>query len=298
MDRLRAMQIFVQIADTGSLTAAADALHMSAPAVVRSLAALETTLGTRLLHRTTRRSSLSDEGREYYERCKRILADLEEADAALSSRRVEPRGRLRITAPVTYGRMFVAPVVNRFTERFSKVAVELLLLDRVVDLVEEGIDAAVRIGHLPDSTLVATRLGETRRVIAAAPSYLRNAGTPRRPEALLTHRCIHFLGLGVAGEWSFAGKPAVRVPITGFLHTNQIDVARDACVQGLGCGQFLGYQVEALFKSGALQRLLRSFEPEPLPIQWVHPHGRMLSANLRAFMDLAVPALRDAAPGV
>ncbi len=294
MDKLRAMAIFVRIVEDGSLTAAADALGTSVPSVVRSLAALEREVGVRLMNRTTRRSSLSDEGREYYERCKRVLAEVEAADALLSARRSEPKGRLRLTAPVMYGRMHVAPVVADFIAQFPGMEVELLLLDRVVDLVEEGIDAAFRIGHLPESTLVGLPLGETRRVVCAAPAYLRQTGVPKAPADLAARRCIVFTGLSSTNEWSFAGKPAVRVPVRPVLRTNQFDVAVDACLRGLGCGQFLCYQVDALIDAGRLKRVLAEFEPAPLPIQLVYPHARLLSPNVRAFVDLAVRRLRRA----
>lgn len=286
MDRLRAMQVFVRIVEAGSLTGAAAALGMSGPAVVRSLAALERAIGVRLLQRTTRRSSLTDEGREYYERCKRVLAQVEEADTSMSARRSEPHGRLRITAPATYGRMHVAPIVNAFIAKYPQVEVELLLLDRVVDLVEEGLDAAVRIGELPDSTLVARALGETRRVVCAAPAYLRRAGTPKTPADLQAHRCIVFSGLAAANEWSFGAKRQ-RVAVRPVLRTNQIDAALDACIRGLGCGQFLSYQVDAALREGTLKRLLKEYEPPALPIHIVYPHARP-SSNVRAFIELAL----------
>src|SRR5262245_28478478 len=235
MDRLRAMQVFVQIVESGSLTRAADALDVSVPSVVRSLAALERAVGVRLLNRTTRRSSLSDEGREYYERCRRVLSEVEAADAALSARRAEPKGRLRVTAPVMYGRIHLAPVVSEFIARYPAVELELLLLDRIVDLVEEGIDAAVRIARLPESSLVAARVGEERRVLCAAPVYLRRAGVPRTPADLANHRCIQFTGLTGGSDWSF-GAARMRVPNRPVLRTNQFDVALDAVLQGLGCG--------------------------------------------------------------
>jgi DNA-binding transcriptional LysR family regulator len=283
----------VRIVEAGSLTAAADALGMSVPAVVRSLAALEQDVGVRLMHRTTRRSSLSDEGREYYERCKRVLAEVEEADAALSARRTEPKGRLRLTAPVMYGRMHVAGVVARYAAKYPAVEVELLLLDRVVDLVEEGIDAAVRIGHLPESTLIALPLSETRRVVCAAPAYLKRAGVPRSPDDLASHRCVLFTGLGANSEWSFGGTQPRRVQIRPALRTNQFDVAIDACLRGLGCGQFLCYQVDDLVAAGKLRRVMIDFEPAAVPIQIVYPHARLLSSNVRAFVDLAVARLRS-----
>jgi DNA-binding transcriptional LysR family regulator len=287
------MQVFVQIVDSGSLTAAADALDVSVPSVVRSLAALERAVGVRLLNRTTRRSSLSDEGREYYERCRRVLSEVEAADAALSARRLEPKGRLRLTAPDMYGRLCVAPVVMEFAAKYPGVEVELLLLDRVVDLVEEGIDAAIRISRLPESSLVAVRVGETRRVLCAAPTYLRNAGMPETPADLANHRCVLFTGLASNNEWSFAGEPPTRVPIRPVLRTNQFDVAINAVLQGLGCGQFLCYQVQALMEKSKVTRILGKFEPLPVPIQIVYPHARFLSPNVRAFVDLAVPRLRE-----
>ena len=291
MDKLRAMQTFVGIVDAGSLTAAADALQVSAPSVVRSLAALEQAVGVRLLNRTTRRSSLTDEGREYYERCRRVLAEVEAADALLTARQAEPRGRLRLTAPLAYGRLYVAPLVREFMARHPAVEVELLLLDRVVDLVEEGIDAAVRIAHLPESSVVAVRVGETRRVVCASPAYLKKSGPPRRPADLSEHRCIVFTGLNPDNEWSFGAARAQRVSIRPVLRTNQIDVAIDACLSGLGCGQFLSYQVEAAVKAGRLRRVLDEFAPPPVPIQIVYPHARLLSPNVRAFIDLAAARL-------
>ena len=292
MDQLRAMRTFVRIVDSGSLTAAADALGVSAPAVVRTLAALERSVGVRLLNRTTRRSSLSDEGREYYERCRRVLSEVEEADAALSRRRVEPKGRLRLTAPVTYGRMHVAPIVGEYLAKYPNVRVELLLLDRIVDLVEEGIDAGIRIAQLPESSLVATRVGETRRVVCASPAYLKDAGTLEKPADLAHHRCIFFSGLASNNEWSFGVRPPLRVTLSPVLRTNQFDVAVDAVLRGLGCGQFLCYQVEALVEARKLKRILGSFEPHPLDIQIVYPHARLLSPNVRAFVDLATARLR------
>jgi DNA-binding transcriptional LysR family regulator len=293
MDKLRAMETFVRIVEAGSLTAAAEALGMSVPAVVRSLAGLERAVGVRLLNRTTRRSSLSDEGREYYERCKRVLAEVEAADAALSSRRAVPKGRLRLTASVMYGRMHVAPLVADFMAKYPAVEVELLLLDRVVDLVEEGIDTGLRIGQLPESSLVAQRVGETRRVVCAAPAYLERAGTPGTPADLAAHRCVVFSGLAATGEWSFGGRPPHRVAIRPVLRTNQVDVAIDACLRGLGCGQFLCYQVEHLIAADRLKRVLSEFEPAPVPIQVVYPHSRLPSSNVRAFVEFAVKRLRS-----
>ncbi len=291
MDKLRAMQTFVRIVEAGSLSGAAAALGVSGPSVVRSLAALERSLGSRLLHRTTRRSSLTDAGREYYARCRRILAEVDEADRALDARRGSPRGRLRLTAAVSYGRMHVAAVVMEFCRRYPEVEVELLLLDRVVDLVEEGVDAAVRIGALPDSSLIVRQLGMTGRVVCASPRYLEQAGALRRPADLAGHRSVVFTGLAPDAQWSFAGKPARRAAPGVVLQTNQLDVAVEACVAGLGLGQFLSYQVAAQLDAGRLRPVLAGHEPPALPIQVVYPSARLLSANVRAFLDLAVQRL-------
>jgi len=286
------MQVFARIVDAGSLTAAAGALGLSVPAVVRSLAALEKAVGVRLLNRTTRRSSLTDAGREYYERCRRVLAEVDDADASMSARRSEPKGRMRLTAPASYGRRRVAPIVAEFIGKYPEVEVELLLLDRVVDLVEEGIDAAVRIGRLPDSTLVARPVGETRRVVCAAPSYLRRAGVPKVPADLATHRCIVFSGLAATNEWTFGGTTRTRWPVRPVLRINQVEAALDACLAGLGCAQFLHYQVEAALEKGKLKRLLSQYEPPPVPVHIVYPHARP-SSSVRAFIDMAAPRLES-----
>jgi DNA-binding transcriptional LysR family regulator len=289
MDRLRAMETLVRIVERGSLTAAAEALRSSLPSVVRTLAALEAQLDVRLLNRTTRRIALTDEGREYYERCKRVLAEVEEAEAALSARRIAPKGRLRVTAPVMFGRLHVAPVATEFIGRNAAVQLDLLLLDRVVDLLEEGVDVGVRIGRLPDSSLVAIPVGRTRRVVCASPAYLRRAGTPQSPAELSRHRCVNFGGLTPAAEWSFDNQ---RVTVSAALASNQIDAALDACLDGVGLGQFLCYQVQALLDGGRLKRVLGEFEPPPLPIHVIYAHARLLSSNVRAFVDWTVPRLR------
>jgi DNA-binding transcriptional LysR family regulator len=275
MDKFKRMQTFVRIVEGGSLTAAANALEVSQPSVVRLLAALEADLGVRLINRTTRRMALTDEGREYYERCRAILGVVDEAEAQLKSRRAEPRGRLRLTAPVLFGRLFIAPVVNEFLARHAAVQVELLLLDRVVDLLEEGIDAAVR------------------RVTVGSPALIRRRGRPARAEDLAGAPVVSFTGLGPADEWSFerAGR-ALRVKVAPVFVSNQIDAALAAGEAGLGGGRFLSYQVAAALRDGRLKRVLDDEDATPLPVQIVYPHARLLSANLRALVDFAVPRLR------
>lgn len=298
MDKLRAMETFVHIVEGGSLTAAAGALGTSLPSVVRQLAALESALDVRLLNRTTRRLALTDEGREYYERAKRLLADVEDAEAALSARRVEPRGRLRVTASVLFGRLHVAPAVNDFVAKHPAVRVELVLLDRSVDLIEEGLDVGIRIGELPDSSLVAVPVGATRRVVCASPGYLKRHGRPDSPEQLVGHRCVGFTGLSPDHEWRFsrAGR-SLRLKVEPVLASNQIDVALEACREGLGLGQFLCYQVAPGLGSKALARVLGPFEPPASPVQVIYPGTRRLSANVRALVDWLAPRLRKSLAG-
>ncbi|HJV26931.1 MAG TPA: LysR family transcriptional regulator [Aromatoleum sp.] len=294
MDKLRAMAIFVQIVEAGSLTGAAERLQTSLTSVVRTLAALEQVLSVRLLNRTTRRITLTDEGREYFERCRRLLADVEDAEQALSARQQRPTGRLAITAPVMFGRLHVAPLVTDFLTAYPQVRVELLLLDRAVDMLEEGIDVAIRIGSLPESSLVAIPLGTTRYVVCASPDYLGRHGSPLHPGDLKDHRCVRFTGVTPGTEWEFscAGRPE-RFGISDILATNQVDAALDACTKGLGCGRFLAYQVHDLMAEGRLVRVLQDYEPDARPVNLIYLHSRLLSPRIRAFVDWAVARLRQ-----
>jgi DNA-binding transcriptional LysR family regulator len=279
------MQTFVAIADGGSLTAAARSLDSSLPAVVRSLAALEAHLGVRLAQRTTRRIALSDEGRRYLENCRQVLAAVEAGETALSADSGEPAGPLTVTAPVAFGQMFVAPAVTRFVRRFPKVQVKLLLFDRVVNLLEEGIDAGVRIGELADSSLVAQAVTSVRRMVVASPGYLRSAGTPRHPRDLLKANCIRFSGSS-GPWWSFhEGKRQFSVPVTGNLEFNHVGPSLDACIEGVGLGMFISYQVALALKQKKLVPVLEDFEPPPRPISIVYPHARLLPARTRRFVD-------------
>lgn len=286
MDKLEAMRTFVAIVDRGSLTAAANASDRSLPTVVRVLAALEESLGTRLLRRTTRRMSLTAEGRTYLERCRRILADVEEAELSVASGEGEPRGTIRMTAPALFGQMHVAPAVTGFLRRFTAVQVELLLLDRVVNLVEEGIDLAVRIAHLADSSMIAVPVGEVRRVVCASPALLRAEGAPEHPRDLADRPCVRFRGMGRGESWVFreAGRE-VAVRIAGRLTCNQAAAGAEACAEGLGFGLFLSYQIEPLVRAGRLEIVLADFEPPPIPVSLVYPEARLVSTRLRALLD-------------
>ncbi len=293
MDRILAMQAFVTIVDSGSLSAAADVLDTSLPTVVRTLAALERNLGVRLLNRTTRRLSLTDEGKLYLDRARQILAAVVDAEQELAARQGVARGRLAITAPVSFGRRFVSPFVMGFIERHGQVAVELLLVDRLVEMLEEGIDIAVRIGHLDNSSLIAVPVGSVRRVACASPAYLARHGTPATPQALAEHRSVTFTSLVQGSYWTFgAGRRAVNVPVRSVFTSNQVDACVDACVKGAGIGMFLSYQVAPLIAQGALTHVLKTHEPPEIPVCLVYQQRRPTTAAMRYFVDEAVAALR------
>ncbi len=286
MNKLVAMQTFVAILDHGSLSAAANALGKALPTIVRNLAMLEEELGVRLLQRTTRRMSLTEEGRLYLDRCRQILGDIDEVEEALTNRLATPRGRLRVTAPVLFGQLHVAPAVVGFLRQYAEVEIELLLLDRVVNMVEEGFDIGIRIASLEDSSMIATRIGEVRRVVCASPELLERLGKPEHPRDLTEYPCVHFQGLSAAPVWNFAdGRKAISVPVGGPLGCNQAAVTVEACAEGLGVGRFLSYQVEALVESGKLSIVLEEFEPPPIPIHVVYSHSRLMTPRVRVFVD-------------
>ena len=294
MDKLLAMTTFVRIVDKGSLTAAANALDTSLPTVVRTLAALERQLGVSLLNRTTRRIHLTDAGARYLERCRVILSEVQDAEAKLSFSQAEPQGRLAVTASVLFGRRYVAPIVTEFIRRHRDVNVEMLFVDRLANVVEEGLDVAVRIGHLRDSSLVAIRIGEVRRVVCASLKYLRRYGIPRTPQEVRAHLCVRHSGTSPRNEWNFRiGRRAVAIPITCALVSNEIDSTLNACVNGLGLGSFLSYQTAPYRRSNKIRYVLEEFETEPMPVQVVYPHTRRLSTTVRAFVDECVRKLRQ-----
>lgn len=295
MDKLVAMERFARIVERGSLTAAAADCATSLPSMVRSLATLERSLGVTLLNRTTRRVNPTDEGRQYYEYCKLILGQMHQADAALASRVVAPRGKLVVTASVMFGRRYVAAIAADFLQRHADVTVELLFIDRFVNLVEEGVDVAVRIGPLVDSSLVAIPVGHVRRVVCASPSYLRSRGVPRKLEEVRRHRIVRFTGLVPRNEWQFrVGSRKLALPIKPAYTCNHAESAIDACVRGLGLGVFLSYMVAPAKRAGELGYVLEDHEVEPLPVHVVYPHSRLLSANVRSFVDACVKTLRQA----
>jgi DNA-binding transcriptional LysR family regulator len=285
MDKLRAMQAFIHIAEAGSLTAAAQVMSSSLPAMVRTLAALEADLGVRLFNRTTRRISLTEEGRRHLQSCKLLLSNLEDAEAALKQDAGEPIGHLTVTAPMLFGQMHVAPAVTRFVQQYQQMRCSVMLVDRVVNLLEEGIDVGVRIGSLEDSSLVAQTVGSIRRMVVASPTYLRKRGIPQHPKELLKANCVcvtgHTLGWGPFND---RGKQ-VRVAVSGNLEFNQNAPAVEACVAGVGFGVFMSYQVAPFLKTKQLRVVLAEFEPPPLPLSLVYPHARLLPRRSRVFID-------------
>lgn len=293
MDRLQAMTTFVAVVDSGGFASAARKLNLSPPVVTRAIAELEERLGLRLLTRTTRVVRVTDAGARFAEDCRRILADLEEAEIAATGTHAAPRGTLTLTAPALFGQLFVTPILVRYLQQFPETDAQCLFLDRVVNVVEEGIDVAVRIGELPDSSLQAARVGRVRRVLVAAPSYLKAQGVPQRPEDLVQHTIASASGVTPMSEWRFNdGGKALLQRVQPRLRTTTNDSAIAAAVAGLGITRLLSYQVVAHVHSGALQVLLEDFETAPLPVHVLHHEGRRATQKVRAFIDLAVDTLR------
>jgi DNA-binding transcriptional LysR family regulator len=296
MDKLSAMATFVRIVDKGSLTAASHGLETSVPSVVRTLAALERELGVRLLNRTTRRLHLTDEGAQYLDHCRTILSAVEDFELGLLSRQAQPSGRLSVTSSVLFGRRYVAPIAADFIGRYPEVTADLLFVDRVVSLIDEGIDVAVRIGHLRDSSLVAIRVGAVRRVVCASPKYLERHGAPQKPADITTHACVRHTGLAPRSEWQFRiGRRDTAIPVNAIMTCNEIDSALSACTGGIGLGMFLSYQAAPGRNSGDLKYVLEEFETEPLPVHVVYPQTRLMSTRVRAFVDECVMKLRQVA---
>jgi DNA-binding transcriptional LysR family regulator len=289
MDRLDELRLLLAILDGGSLAAAGRRLGLSPPAVTRAVAGMEERLGLRLLDRTTRRLAPTEAGQRLADHARRLLADYGEAMAAAAGEASAPRGRLRIAAPLVFGRRHVAPVVTDFLAAHPAVSAELFLSDRAVDLVEEGIDVAIRVGALAESALVARRVGQLRRVVAASPAYLARRGTPATPAELAAHETVLFSALGGAPEWRFGDGTAVRIA-PRFIVT-QAEAAVAAAVAGHGIVGALSYQMAEELADGRLVRLLRAYEPPPAPVQIVFPTARLMVPRLRAFLDLAVPRL-------
>ena len=293
MDKLREMEIFVAIVDRGSFTGAADKVGMSSAAVSRAVNSLESRLGTHLLARTTRTVRPTDAGLSYLEACRKVLDTITDAEATLAADQLNPVGTLTISAPVLFGQRYVAPQVNAFVLRYPDVNVNAVYADRTTRLLEEGVDIAIRIGHLGDSSAFAVPLGFVRRRTYAAPSYLAEHGEPRHPRDLADHHCVSFTGVSLPLEWAF-NENGSRLPVR--LQPRMIvdlgPAALLAAVDGVGIAQFLSYQAAPDVADGRLQPVLTSFEPEATPVSLLHVERRSTSGKIRAFVEFVTEALR------
>lgn len=294
MDRFQEMQIFITVAQEQGFSAAARRLGLSAASVTRAVAALENRIGTQLLTRTTRSVHLSEAGQRYLEDCRRILAEVQEAEDSAAGSHIHPRGQLTITAPVLFGELFVTPLMVSYLTQFPEVSINALLVDRVVSAAEEGIDVAVRIGELPDSNQHAIRVGEVRRVICASPRFLARHGRPLHPQELAQAPIIATSSIGQLKSWPFLddGEPlSVRVEARLAVTANQAAIS--AASLGLGYTRVLSYQVASKVAAGELEIVLADFELPALPIHVVYLGGRKAPARVRSFVDFAVNTLRD-----
>lgn len=293
MDRLESMTILLAVVDAGSLSAAARHLSMPLATVSRKVAALEAHLNTRLLHRTTRQLSLTEAGLSYVAACRRILEEISEAERTATGEYAAPKGELTITAPVVFGRLHIVPVVAAFLAHYPDIEIKLVLTDRVLHLMDEQVDVAVRIGDLPDSSFMATRVGTVRRVVCASPGYLATHGTPTAPGDLAAHACISFEVLESRRAWVFGtGKATQSVPVHSRLAVNTVDAAIAAATLGAGVIRVLSYQVMDALRNDRLRIVLEPFETAPLPVSLLHKGQAPLPLKLRAFLDFVTPLLR------
>ena len=294
MDRLDAMSALLAAVDAGSLSAASRKLGMPLATMSRKVSELETHLRTRLLHRGSRRLTLTDAGRTYVAACRRILDEVGMAERAASGEYSAPRGDLVIAAPIVFGRLHVLPIALDFLKAFPEIDIRLSLADHVVNLHQDRIDLAARIGELPDSSLIAMRVGDIRRVVCASPRYVAEHGMPRRPEDLAAHRCITFEGLTAPDVWTFAAGKATRsVAIHSRLVVNTAEAAIDAALAAVGITRVMSYQAASAVRDGTLVLALRSFEPKPIPVSLVHAGQPLLPQKVRAFLDFAAPRLKE-----
>lgn len=294
MDRLHLMTVFVAVAEEESFAGAARRLAMSPPAVTRAIAALEVHLGVKLLNRTTRFVRVTEAGQRYLEDARRILAEVDSADEAAAGINAEPRGFLSVTAPVLFGKLFVLPGIVTYLQRHPGMEVSAVFLDRVVNLLEEGFDAGVRIGELPDSSMQAIGVGHVRRVVCASPAYLAQYGIPRTPAELSGHTVVAAASVTPGVEWKFShAGSAVSVRLKPRLMVSTNDGAIEAVRRGFGLSRLMSYQAAPLVAGGELTPVLEDYEPQPLPIHVLHREGRYASAKLRTFVDLLVARLRS-----
>jgi DNA-binding transcriptional LysR family regulator len=293
MDRLDAMSTFVAVVEAGSLSAAARRLNTPLATVSRNVSELESHLRTKLFNRSSRKLVLTDAGSSYVAACKRILADVREAERAASGEYSAPTGELIVTAPIGLGRLYLIPILADFLKAYPDIKVSLILTDRVLSLFEEQIDVALRLGALSDSSMIAIRVGAIRRMICASPAYLAARGTPRTPDDLARHDCIT-TGLVSPDVWTFVrDKTNVAIPVHARLVVGTAEAACDAACSGIGITSVFSYHIQAALERGALTSLLDEFQPATLPVNLVYTASRFLPIKMRAFLDFAAPRLRQ-----
>lgn len=294
MDRFQTMSVFVAVAEEQGFAAAARRLNMSPPAVTRSVASLEDHLGVKLLQRSTRYVRTTEAGLRYLDDARRILLELEAADATAAGINATPRGQLAVTAPVLFGRLFVMPGVIEYLKKYSETNISVMFLDRVVNLLEEGMDVGVRIGKLPDSSMHALQVGSVRIVLCASPAYLQEHGVPTSPDDLHDHRMLASIAGNHLLDLRFKTRDREReMQLKTRLTTNTNDSAIEAALQGYGITRLISYQVAEHLKTGALQSVLEEWEPDPLPVNILYREGRQAAAKVRTFVDYMAERLRQ-----
>jgi DNA-binding transcriptional LysR family regulator len=286
MDILAAMRLFVRVVETGSFSTVARELDVGQPTVSKQIAALESYLGARLVSRTTRHVAPTEDGRLYYEQCRRVLGTWEESEATIGRRRAAPTGLLRIGTPPAFGRIHVAPRIRPFLDRHPKLSAELVMDDRFSTLIDEEIDVTLRLGHLADERLVARRIGTTTRVVAGSADYFARAGEPQTPEDLAEHNCLLLSSWSGPPEWHFQGPGGARsVHVGGNFRANNFDALREAVIGGLGIALMPIWLFREEMASGRVRAVLRGWEPPRLPIHAVYPARPVVPAKVRAFID-------------
>lgn len=293
MDRVQTLEVFVAVAETGGFATGARQVGLSAPSATRGINALESRLGVRLFTRTTRRVRLTEVGQAYLEDAKHILAQLQAADDAATGAALSPVGQLRITCSNEFGRIYVSPILTAFLDTYPEVTCDVLMVDRIVNMVEEGFDVAVRIGPLPSSGLSAIRVGQVRRIICGTPGYFERNGIPQSPQDLQSHQIVSAGPVSPTMEWRFGHNMREVVRVEPRLKLSSIAAAIEVARQGWGLVRVLSYQVGPELLDGTLQSVLEDYEPEPLPIHLVHIEGRRAPAKVRAFLELAKKRLRE-----
>ena len=296
MNKLQAMEVFVQVVDSGGFTRAAENMQLPKATVSTLVQALETALAVKLLHRTTRQVSVTSDGAAYYERCLRILSDVREAEESLSTNRASPSGRLRVDVSTGMANDLIIPALPDFFQRYPDIRLDLGCSDRAVDLIEEGIDCAIRGGKLPDSALIARRIGVLHFVIAGTPEYFAKHGRPTHPSQLADHRCVNYFSskTGKSMDWDFVrGDETIIMPVPSCLAVNDSTVYTTAGLQGLGLVQMASYKIESLVHSGQLELVLEDWTSEPMPINIVYPENRHLSAKVRVFVEWVADLLSN-----